>query len=102
MFIGQKYDFQTKHIESLLHKCEEHEELVLSAPTGSGKTVMVARFITRYLDEKPNTVFLWLSPGAGGLESSHNLVFAKSRREFQMETYMDLSTKAIPVAKCTL
>ncbi len=75
MFIGQKYDFQTKHIESLLHKCEEHEELVLSAPTGSGKTVMVARFITRYLDEKPNTVFLWLSPGAGGLEKQSQLSF---------------------------
>lgn len=42
--------------------------MVLYAPTGSGKTVMVCKFIDDYLDENPNTVFLWLCPGAGGLQ----------------------------------
>ena len=68
MFTANLFDFQTKHEESLLAKCADHEELVLSAPTGAGKTVLVSKFIDDYLDENPNTVFLWLCPGAGGLE----------------------------------
>ena len=68
MFTGELIKFQTEHEDSLLKKCAEHEEVVLYAPTGSGKTVLVSRFIDDYLDENPNTVFLWLCPGAGGLE----------------------------------
>lgn len=67
MFNATLYDFQTKHEESLLRKCADHKEMVLYAPTGSGKTVMVSKFIDDYLDENPNTVFLWLCPGAGDL-----------------------------------
>lgn len=67
MFNGELLNFQTKHEENLLIKCADHEEMVLYAPTGSGKTVMVCKFIDDYLDENPNTVFLWLCPGAGGL-----------------------------------
>lgn len=67
MFLGKLYDFQEKHEENLLRKCADHDEIVLSAPTGAGKTVLVCKFIDDYLDENPNTVFLWLCPGAGGL-----------------------------------
>ena len=67
MFNAKLFDFQAKHEESLLAKCADHEELVLSAPTGSGKTIIVSKLIDDYLDENPNTVFLWLCPGAGGL-----------------------------------
>ena len=67
MFLAKLYDFQTKHEENLLKKCADHEEIVLSAPTGAGKTILVCKFIDDYLDENPNTVFLWLCPGAGGL-----------------------------------
>ena len=68
MFTGDIIKFQAKHEDSLLRKCADHEEVILYAPTGSGKTVLVSRFIDDYLDENPNTVFLWLCPGAGGLE----------------------------------
>ncbi|EOU1503417.1 DEAD/DEAH box helicase family protein [Clostridium perfringens] len=68
MFNGKLLGFQTNHQENLLKKCADHEEMVLYAPTGSGKTVMVCKFIDDYLDENPNTVFLWLCPGAGGLQ----------------------------------
>ena len=68
MFTGDIIRFQSKHEDSLLRKCADHEEVILYAPTGSGKTVLVSRFIDDYLDENPNTVFLWLCPGAGGLE----------------------------------
>ena len=68
MFNAKLFEFQQKHEENLLAKCADHEELVLSAPTGAGKTVLVSKFIDDYLDENPDTVFLWLCPGAGGLE----------------------------------
>ncbi len=68
MFTGDIIKFQTTHEQGLLRKCADHQEVVLCAPTGSGKTVLVSRFIDDYLDENPNTVFLWLCPGAGGLE----------------------------------
>lgn len=68
MFNGKLLNFQILHEENLLNKCADHEEMVLYAPTGSGKTVMVCKFIDDYFDENPNTVFLWLCPGAGGLQ----------------------------------
>ena len=68
MFLGDIIPFQTEHEQNLLRKCADYQEVVLYAPTGSGKTVLVSRFIDDYLDENPNTVFLWLCPGAGGLE----------------------------------
>lgn len=68
MFLGNLYSFQEMHETNLLSKCSNNLEMVLSAPTGSGKTVLVCKFIDDYLDENPNTVFIWLCPGAGGLE----------------------------------
>lgn len=76
MFKVDLYDFQNVHEENLLKKCAEHEEVVLYAPTGSGKTVIACKFIDDYLDENPNTVFLWLCPGAGGLEKQSQESFA--------------------------
>ena len=75
MFNATLFKFQSNHEESLLVKCADHEELVLSAPTGAGKTVLVSKFIDDYLDENPNTVFLWLCPGAGGLEKQSQVSF---------------------------
>ena len=75
MFTGNIIDFQTKHTDGLLKKCADYEEVVLYAATGSGKTVLVCRFIDEYLDENPNTVFLWLCPGAGGLEKQSQETF---------------------------
>lgn len=68
MFKVNLYKFQEKHEEALLSKCADNEEIVLYAPTGSGKTVLACKFIDDYLDENPNTVFLWFCPGAGGLQ----------------------------------
>ncbi len=77
MFNATLYRLQAKHEESLLHKCANHDEMVLSAPTGSGKTVLVCKFIDDYLDENPNTVFLWFCPGAGGLQKQSQDSFAE-------------------------
>ena len=78
MFLAKLYGFQEKHEENLLNKCADHEEMILCAPTGSGKTVLVCKFIDDYLDENPNTVFLWLCPGAGGLHKQSEESFAET------------------------
>lgn len=78
MFLAKLIEpFQTEHEENLLRKCADYEEMVLCAPTGSGKTVMVCKFIDDYLDENPNTAFLWLCPGAGGLAKQSQDSFAE-------------------------
>lgn len=77
MFNGKLYKFQDKHEINLLKKCADHEEMVLCAPTGSGKTVIVSKFIDDYLDENPKTVFLWLCPGAGGLQKQSQDSFSE-------------------------
>ena len=77
MFTAELYRFQTLHEENLLRKCADHEEMVLYAPTGSGKTVLVCKFIDDYLDENPDTVFLWLCPGAGGLHKQSQDSFSE-------------------------
>lgn len=78
MFTGKLYSFQEKHRDALLLKCADHDEMVLCAPTGSGKTVLACSFIDEYLDENPNTVFLWLCPGAGGLQKQSEESFAEN------------------------
>ena len=40
MFTGDIIPFQSKHEESLLRKCADHYEVILYAPTGSGKTLL--------------------------------------------------------------
>ena len=67
MFIGKLYKFQEYHKNNLLNKCLDNDEIILTAPTGSGMTVLACSFIEDYLDENPKTVFLWFCPGAGGL-----------------------------------
>lgn len=78
MFNAKLYEFQEKHKENLLKKCADYEEMILCAPTGSGKTVIVCKFIDDYLDENPDTVFLWLCPGAGGLHKQSEDSFAET------------------------
>ena len=70
MFIGNLIDFQAKHEENLLNKLDDgYKDIVLQAPTGSGKTVLMCKFISDYLEKYNNTIFIWLCPGAGSLET---------------------------------
>ncbi len=75
MFNGSLLPFQETHEINLLKACADNDKLILQAPTGSGKTVLVTKFIDDYLDENPDTVFFWLCPGAGSLQDQSRSVF---------------------------
>ena len=63
-------DFQIEAVNKLLDATTigEKKEVLLQAPTGSGKTILLLGYIEEYLKENPNTVFVWLTPGKGELE----------------------------------
>lgn len=75
MFNGTLAPFQEEHEVNLLKACVDNSRLILQAPTGSGKTVLVTKFIDDYLDENPDTVFFWFCPGAGSLQDQSRSVF---------------------------
>ena len=63
-------DFQERCVGELLEQTVygEKEEILLQAPTGSGKTVILLEYIDRFLNENKDYVFVWLTPGSGELE----------------------------------
>ena len=63
-------EFQEKCVEELLEQTVfgDKKEILIQAPTGSGKTVILLEYIDRFLLENKNYVFVWLTPGSGELE----------------------------------
>ena len=54
---------------------------------------MVSKFIDEYLDENPNTVFLWLCPGAGGLHKQSEVSFGEVTSGIQYGDVYDFITE---------
>lgn len=63
-------EFQINTVNKLLDTTSvgEKKEVLLQAPTGSGKTIILLSYIEEHLKENNNTVFVWLTPGKGDLE----------------------------------
>ena len=63
-------EFQINTVNKLLDATSigEKKEVLLQAPTGSGKTIILLSYIEEYLKENKNTIFVWLTPGKGDLE----------------------------------
>lgn len=68
----KQFDFQDEAVDWLYNTAtnpNSKQIMLMRAPTGSGKTVMLIKFINKYLDEaSSNTAFVWLTPGKGDLE----------------------------------
>ncbi len=66
------FEFQEKCVNFLLDKTSapgSKETIMVKAPTGSGKTIILIDFIDEYLSRvNRKTAFLWLCPGKGNLE----------------------------------
>ena len=63
-------DFQIDTVNKLLDATSigNKKEVLVQAPTGSGKTIILLSYIEEYLKENNKTIFVWLTPGKGDLE----------------------------------
>ena len=63
-------DFQIDTVNKLLDASSigTKKEILVQAPTGSGKTIILVSYIEEYLKENNKTIFVWLTPGKGDLE----------------------------------
>ena len=66
------FEFQEKAVTNLINlttKTDAKETIVMKAPTGSGKTIILIDYIDTYLSNvDKKTAFIWLCPGKGNLE----------------------------------
>lgn len=82
--------YQSEAIESLMQKINDVKghsngtccDITLKSCTGSGKTIILTHLMQRYIQEYPDSVFVWLTPGTGGL--------AEQSKE-KMDRYIHLS-----------
>ena len=63
-------NFQIECVNKLLNATTigDKKEVLVQAPTGSGKTIILLSYIEEYIEENQNTIFVWLTPGKGDLE----------------------------------
>jgi type III restriction enzyme len=80
-------DFQEKAVKNLLthtfealNNPQDQIPILLEAPTGSGKTVMMADYLFRMIDELPlqpglndNVAYIWFAPNTLHIQSFHSL-----------------------------
>ena len=87
-------NFQLKAIKSLLECMEDDSvrEIVLKSPTGSGKTIMLTHFMDEYTKEHAKTVFVWLTPGKGDLETQSKAKMDKYIHNAQTKLLTDVMT----------
>lgn len=66
------FDFQEKAVIKLADLVSDEsskQTIVMRAPTGSGKTIILIDFVSEYINKiDNNTAFIWLCPGKGDLE----------------------------------
>ena len=66
------FEFQEKAVIRLIDlttKSDTKETVVMKAPTGSGKTIILIDYVDTYLSNvDKKTAFIWLCPGKGNLE----------------------------------
>lgn len=72
-------EFQINCVNKLLDATTvgNKKEVLLQAPTGSGKTIILLDYIKEYLEENKNTIFVWLTPGKGELEEQSRKKMSK-------------------------
>lgn len=93
-------DFQIDTVNKLLDASSigTKKEILVQAPTGSGKTIILVSYIEEYLKENNKTIFVWLTPGKGDLEEQSrkkmvNFYHIIKLKKFKMYYFKDLRQK---------
>lgn len=66
----QLFEFQRNCVNELLEAIlnGDSKEILVQAPTGSGKTIILLDMISEYNEMLNDVVFIWLTPGNAELE----------------------------------
>ncbi|MGI0407293.1 DEAD/DEAH box helicase [Helicobacter himalayensis] len=75
-------DLQQEAVEKLTEKFKTKDTITFQAPTGSGKTIMMAAFMNKLLKENANIVFVVSSLSKGGLGEQNYNAFVKFQSKF--------------------
>ena len=68
-------DVQNNAVKNLVSKINSKKEITFRAPTGSGKTRMMADFMNRIRIDNPNVIFLVSTLSKGNLAKQNYDVF---------------------------
>lgn len=82
-------DFQIAAKEHLLKLIDDKDkrEIVIQAPTGSGKTIVLTDTVKDYFNnEHQKTAFIWFTPGAGELEEQSKEKFERLVPEYNAKS----------------
>ncbi len=86
-------DFQLEAVGQLLESMSEAcRDIILKSPTGSGKTIILTRFMDEYMKGHAKTVFVWLTPGKGNLEEQSKAKMDKYIHNAQTKLLADVMT----------
>ena len=101
----QLKDYQEKAIDKLLNKTKEllvlsgGKKLVFKAPTGSGKTIMMAEFLKQLVDDrdiKQSFGFIWTAPRQLHIQSREKLEnYFETSRALKCSYFEDLDDRKI-------
>ena len=97
--------YKEKAIAKLLDKANEllesknNESIVFKAPTGSGKTIIMADFLLRFVNDRKDSrtfSFIWAAPRKLHLQSKEKLEdFYKENRVLECSNIEELTDKQI-------
>lgn len=98
-------DYQSTAINKLLSRSKEllaqggEKKIIFKAPTGSGKTIMMAEFIKQLIDDPEVTTplsFIWTAPRHLHIQSKEKLeVYFETSRAIECSSFEELTDKQI-------
>ena len=87
------FDFQEKAViklADLVGAENSKQTIVMKAPTGSGKTIILVDFVSEYISKiDKNTAFIWLCPGKGDLEEQSRKKMQKFASHLETQDLFD-------------
>ena len=87
------FDFQEQAVLRLIDfttDSNSKQTIVMKAPTGAGKTIILIDFVVTYIDSvNKNTAFVWLCPGKGDLEEQSRKKMEKIAPQRETQNLFD-------------